>query len=93
MYIFQFFACLRPKSCSSYFLYYDRTDVLTTADNIELTVSADPYDSNRIHLDFAEPKHPNGITVAFQIEKHDLSNYKATTICITRKQHYENGRR
>lgn len=95
MYVFQFYSCLRAKNCSGYFLYYDRTDSLATADNIEteLSVTADSYDSNRVHLDFAEPKQPNGLTVAFQIEKHDLSNFKVTTTCITRKQHYDNGKR
>lgn len=93
MYVFKFYSCLRPKNCSNYFLYYDRTDTLATADNIDLSVMADPYDSNRVHLDFDEPKEPNGLTVAFQIEKHDLSNFKVTTTCITRKQHYDNGKR
>lgn len=93
MYVFQFFSCLRPNNCSAYFLHYDRTESLTSADNIDLNVVIDPYDSNRVHLDFTEPKHPNGLTVAFQIEKHDLSNYNVTITCITRKQHYDNGRR
>lgn len=95
MYVFQFYSCLRPKNCSGYFLYYDRTDIMATADNIqtELSVMADPYDSNCVHLDFDEPKQPNGLTVAFQIEKHDLSNFKVTSTCITRKQHYDNEKR
>lgn len=93
MYVFKFYSCLRPKNCSKYFLYYDRTDALATADNIELDVMADPYNSNRVYLEFDEPVQPNGLTVAFNIEKHDLSNFKVTTICITRKQHYDNGRR
>lgn len=93
MYIFQFFSCLRAQNCSGYFLYYDRTEALPTADNIELEVMTDPSDSNRVHLNFDEPKQPNGLTVAFQIEKHDLSNFKVKTLCITRKQHYDNGKR
>lgn len=93
MYVFKFYSCLRPKNCSKYFLYYDRTDASATADNIDLEVMADPYDSNRVYLDFEEPKQPNGLTVAFQIEKHDLSNFKVTSECITRKQHYDNGKR
>lgn len=93
MYVFQFFSCLRPNNCSAYFLHYDRTEALTSADNIDLNVVIDPYDSNRVHLDFTEPKHPNGLTVAFQIEKNDLSNFNVTLTCITRKQHYDNGKR
>lgn len=93
MYIFQFFSCQIPNNCSAYSLSFDRTDALPNADNIELSVQVDAYDTNRVHLDFGEPKHPNGLTVAFQIEKHDLSNFKVTTICITRKLHYENGKR
>lgn len=93
MYIFQFFSCLSTKNCSGYFLYYDRTDALATADNVELTVTTDSYDTNRVHLDFNEAKQPNGLTVAFEVEKHDLSNFKVTVFCITRKQHYDNGNR
>lgn len=93
MYVFKFYSCLRPKNCSKYFFYYDRTDTLPTADNIDLSVMADPYDSNRVYLDFDEPAQPNGLTVAFQIEKHDLSNFKVATTCITRKQHHDNKNR
>lgn len=93
MYVFKFYSCMRPKNCSKYFLYYDRTDAAATADNIDLEVMADPYETNRVYLDFDEPKQPNGLTVAFQIEKHDLSNFKVTTACITRKQHYDKGKR
>lgn len=93
MYVFKFYSCLRPKNCSKYFLYYDRTDTLATADNIDLSVMSDPYDSNRVYLDFDEPQQPNGLTVAFHIEKHDLSNFKLSETCITRKQHNDNGKR
>lgn len=92
MYIFQFFAC-NAISCSSYYLYYDRTDSSPHADDIQLTVSIDPLNSNRVHLDFSEPPQPNGLTVAFHIEKHDLNNFKIISHCITRKQHYDNGQR
>lgn len=93
MYVFQFFSCFRPQNCSRYFLYYDRTDSSPKADDIDLNVTTDPYDTNRVYLNFDEPKQPNGLTVAFQIEKHDLSSFKLTTVCITRKQHFDNGKR
>lgn len=89
MYIFQFFSC-NKISCSSYFLYYDRTDSSINADEISLTVRADEFNSNKVHLYFSEPPVPNGLTVAFQIEKHDLSTFKITTYCVSRKQHYAN---
>lgn len=92
MYIFQFFAC-NLVSCSSYFLYYDRTDSSLHADDIQLTISTDPLNSNRVFLDFADPPKPNGLTVAFHIEIHDFNTFKTTTKCITRKQHYDNGKR
>lgn len=92
LYIFQFFAC-NYVSCSSYFLHYDRTDSSIYADEISLKASIDPNDSNRVHLYFDEPKTPNGLTVAFQIEKNSLNDFKASTICITRKEHYDNGKK
>lgn len=92
MYIFQFFAC-NKISCSSYFLYFDRTDSSIYADDMTLTILIDPSNSNKVHLDFSEPPSPNGLTVAFMIEKHDLSNFELTTYCVSRKDHYENGRR
>lgn len=92
LYIFQFFAC-NYVNCSSYFLHYERTDADIYADTISLAVSIDPYYLNRVHLNFSEPPHPNGLTVAFEIEKHNLNNFNVTTVCITRKQHYENGKR
>lgn len=93
IYVFQFFACFRPNNCSAYFLHFDRTDMQASADNMIFNIVSDPYDYSRVHLDFDEPKHPNGLTVAFQIEKHYLEHFKIKTICLTRKQHYENGKR
>lgn len=92
MYVFQFFSC--NDVCSTYYFYYDRTDSSLYADEVpSLTVSIDPYNSNQVHLDFIEPKTPNGLTVAFQIEKHDLSSYKVKTFCMTWTQYIENGKR
>lgn len=93
MYIFQVFSCLNYNNCSAYFFHFDRTDSQANADDVELTVSIDALLPNRVHLDFDEPHMPNGLTVAFEVEKHDSINYKVTTVCITRKKHYANGRR
>lgn len=92
LYIFQFFAC-NHVNCSSYYFHYDRTESSIYADDISLIASIDAYNSNRVHLDFSEPPAPNGLTVAFQIEKHSLNHFKIETICITRKEHYDNGKR
>lgn len=95
MYIFQFFSC-NDIGCSSYFFHFDRTESSIYADTIDnFTITTDPYSFNRIHLDFDEPSTPNGLTVAFEIEKYRTSDYtrNVTLICITRKQHYDNGRR
>lgn len=92
LYIFQFFAC-NYVNCSSFYFHYDRTDSSIYADEISLKASIDPNNSNRVHLYFDEPKTPNGLTVAFQIEKNTLNDFKASTICITRKEHYDNGKK
>lgn len=95
MYIFQFFSC-NEIGCSSYFFHFDRTESSIYADTIDnFTVTTDPNNFKRIHLDFDEPSTPNGLTVAFEIEKYRTSDYtrNVTLICITRKQHYDNGRR
>ncbi|XP_031617136.1 insulin-like receptor [Contarinia nasturtii] len=93
LYIFQFFACNR-LNCSSYYFYYDRTESSVYADSIpSLVVAFDPHDSNMVHLDFSEPPQPNGLTVAFEIEQHELAIFNATVVCITRKGHYANGKR
>lgn len=93
VYVFQFFAC-NTIGCSSYEFHFDRTDSSPYADEIGwIRISPDPYNSNRIHLDFDEPEIPNGLTVAFQIEKFDWMTYNSTIDCITRKQHYDNGKR
>lgn len=91
MYVFQFFAC-NDINCSTYYFYYDRTDVSISADDIpSFSVSVDPYNPNQVHLNFIEPETPNGLTVAFHIEKHAFS--KVTTFCLPWKQYIANGRR
>lgn len=92
LYTFQFFSC-NSISCSSFFIHSDRTDSSSFADDMKFTIDIDPNDSNRVYLDFSAPETPNGVTVAFQIEKHDLANFNITTTCITRKQHDANGKR
>lgn len=92
LYTMQFFAC-NSINCSLYFMHNERTDSSVYADNVQLIVSLDPTIANTVHLDFSEPKTPNGLTVAFQIDKNDLGTLSITTTCITRKQHYDNQQR
>lgn len=92
-YIFLFFSC-NDINCSSYDFHFERTDSAREADVIsKVTVSNDPYDLHRIYVDFDEPETPNGLTVAFNIEKFDWTSFNTTIDCITRKQHYDNGKR
>lgn len=93
LYVFQFFAC-NQINCSSYYFYYDRTESSIYADLIpSLHITTEPNDRRVLHLDFSEPPTPNGITVAFEIEKHYLENSNITIYCVTRKDHYANGKR
>ncbi|XP_055296266.1 insulin-like receptor [Sitodiplosis mosellana] len=92
MYIYQFFSC-NEMNCSTYFLYYDRTDSSISADDVpSFSINVDSQNQNQVHLEFSEPKTPNGLTVAFHIEKHDLSNSKVTTFCMPWKQYVANGK-
>lgn len=92
-YIFLFFSC-NDISCSTYEFHFERTNSAIEADIIsDVIVSIDPYDTHRIYVDFDEPKTPNGLTVAFNIEKFDWNTVNTTIDCITRQQHYDNGKR
>lgn len=91
-YIFLFFSC--NDICSTYEFHFERTNSAREADEIsKVIVSKDPYDLHRVYVDFDEPKTPNGLTVAFNIEKFDWTNFDTTIDCLTRKQHYDNGKR
>lgn len=92
-YIFLFFSC-NDIDCSTYDFHFERTNSAMEADKIsKVIVSNDRYDSHRIYVDFDEPETPNGLTVAFNIEKIDWTNFNTTVDCLTRKQHYDNGKR
>lgn len=93
LYVFQVFAC-NTFGCSPYFFHYDRTESSIYADEIpSLTITTDPYDTNQVHLEFPPPHKPNGLTVAFHIEKQDLSIFKVTKYCIPWRKYFENGKR
>lgn len=93
MYIFQFFSC-NKIDCSSYHLHYDRTDSSVTADNIpSFSATVDSNNPNKVHLEFTDPPTPNGLTVAFHIQKHDWSDYNVTTYCMPWKEYMANGKR
>lgn len=91
-YIFQHFAC-NYVGCSPYTLHYDRTEPTENADSVVLNITKDDGDNDKLHLNFSEPSTPNGLIVAYYIEKHDVDKNNITNICITRKQHAENGER
>lgn len=92
-YIFFFFSC-NDISCSTYEFHFERTNSATEADKIsKAIVSIDPNDSHRVYVDFDEPETPNGLTVAFNIEKFDWTNFNTTVDCLTQKQHSDNGKR
>lgn len=91
-YIFLFFSC--NDVCSSYDFHFERTDSAKEADQIsKVIISNDPNDLHRVYVYFDEPETPNGLTVAFNIAKIDWTNSNSTVDCLTRKQHYDNGKR
>lgn len=92
LYTMHFFAC-NNISCSEYFMHSERTESSIYADRVNFDLSLDSTVANTVHLDFTEPETPNGLTVAFHIDKHDLANFSQSTTCITRKQHYSSGKR
>lgn len=92
LYTMHFFSC-NSKGCSPYFMYNERTNYSEFADNIDFDILLDENDVTTIHLVFGEPKAPNGLTVAFHIEKLDKKNSTSETICISRKQHDKNNQR
>lgn len=92
LYTMHFFSCNRID-CSSYYMHNERTEPSTNADDMDFEVFVDPVVSHTVHLDFAGPKTPNGLTVAFIVTIHDVAKMNYTKECITRKKHYENNKR
>lgn len=92
LYTMHFFSCNRID-CSSYYMHNERTEPSMNADDMDFEVSIDSAVPHTVHLDFSEPKSPNGLTVAFVVTIHDVANMNYTKKCITRKKHYENNKR
>lgn len=92
LYTMHFFSC-NYIGCSSYYMLNERTEPSINADDMDFEVSLDPAVAHTVHLDFTEPKLPNGLTVAFTITIHDVVSMNDTKICITRQKHYENHNR
>lgn len=92
LYTMHFFSC-NHVDCSSYYMHNERTEPSMNADDMDFEISVDPSASHTVHLDFSEPKTPNGLTVAFIVNIHDLAKMNYTKKCITRKNHYENNKR
>lgn len=93
LYTFQFFSCNNAAGCSPYYMYNERTKSSEHADNMTFELIIDSVEVNTVHLEFDEPKMPNGLTVAFHIEQLDSKNSSTQLICITRRDHYLNDKR
>lgn len=92
LYTMHFFSCNRID-CSSYYMHNERTEPSANADDMDFELSADSAEPHTVHLDFSEPKTPNGLTVAFIVTIHDVTNMNNTKKCVTRRHHYENNKR
>lgn len=84
MYVVHLYAC--HSICSSYFVHTERTDPNVAGDNVELTVIQDAVQYNTIHVKIPKPLMPNGITLAYEVERL-LPNGERIVDCITRKRH------
>lgn len=84
MYVVHFYAC--NTMCSSYFVHAERTDPNDDGDNVVVFVIQDAVQYNTIHIKVPQPSRPNGITLAYEIERL-LPNGNRIVDCITRKRH------
>lgn len=87
LYTMHFFSCNNITNCSSYYMHNERSGIEPSADDVTFDITTDKIELNTIHVDFREPKVPNGLTVAFVIEHHDLPKHIVTEKCITSKDH------
>lgn len=85
LYTMQFFSC--NDECSPYYLHNERTGIDPAADNVSFDLERDQKLYHTVHLSFTNPKNPNGLTVAFVIEHHDMHTNNRTETCITIKEH------
>lgn len=93
LYVFQFRSC-NDRGCSPYYMHFERTESNQHADDIvDFNASVDPYETDTIHLDFSQPIIPNGLTVAYEIDQRSIHEKKTNLICITRRNHFNNGQR
>lgn len=88
LYTLHFFAC-NTFNCSSYYMHNERTDIQPSADDVMMELHMDEEVGNIVYLDFREPKQPNGMTVAFIVEQHDMEKAKMFETCISMKQHMQ----
>lgn len=97
-YAFQFFVCSSAGICSPYYAHFARTDISSTADDMNMTrdnYSIDKMNKNQINIRFTAPASPNGATVTFIVEYRsfdfDLNNSIGGLYCINRYEHERNG--
>lgn len=87
LYTMHFFSCNTVTNCSAYYMHNERTKADPEADNVLFKSKVDEDVFNTVHLEFHNPKIPNGLTVAFIIEHRDLSTGLLNETCITMKEH------
>lgn len=87
LYTLHFFSCNNETNCSVYHMHNERTDIEPSADSVTFDVHVNEEVGNIVYLDFREPKQPNGLTVAFIVEQHDMNGAKISETCISIKEH------
>lgn len=85
MYGVHVYACNSISGCSEYFMHFDRTDPTPGGDDVSMIIEKDDEVHDTVHITILPPKNPNGITVAFQIER--TLNNEYVMVCITRKMY------
>lgn len=86
LYTMHFFSCNRNLVCGPYYLHSERTAINPNADNVTLLIEQDDDTRNTVHLYIKKPEQPNGLTVAFVIEHHDMNQVQSTETCISAKE-------
>ncbi|XP_037913549.1 insulin-like receptor isoform X2 [Hermetia illucens] len=89
LYIIHFYACNNITRCGPYTLHSDRTQSDPERDRVFMKIDVSS-ETHQPQLEFDEPKQPNGLTVAYNINLKDPTCDKESCvdfICITRLEH------
>lgn len=79
-YAFRVYACNNHTGCSPYYLHFERTLRDFEADTVVITAKK-MDDTGGIVVNISPPQVPNGMTVAYVVERSMGSNYEK--ICMT----------